>query len=307
MNDTETEWPSQPWDLAAPESYVLRYGLEMSGSRPFRFAIVELIARGLLKLIHVTEPRLLRHARETTALIERGRPDSRLPQSLAAVWQLYRRAPFRTFEGAMQGVTVRDLAAALVDGYRTYYAFGVEEITPELIKRGLLTTKSERPFPWLFATTKYVPTPAGKEAAAELDRWITIGETEFADLVETNPRKAMAFSRVAGCALLLIEPGPAQMQALARFAQETGYLPADAGLLGLHPIDDRGEDRDAPGDGEPIATPAAAGLGILDIGNLANALDVGISAGFEGIFDPLDFVFGGDGGGGDGGSDGGGW
>ena len=168
MADSDLDWPSDPWELTAPESYALLYGLELTGSRPFRYALLELVVRGAFGLVPIKENLRLRPDRETVAVVDRGGPVHSLPRPLASVWELSENARPRTLQGAARAVPMGDLAASVVSRYRTYYSWGVEEIVPSLVDRGLCTTQRERRFPWISSYIRFIPTAAGQEAVAEL-------------------------------------------------------------------------------------------------------------------------------------------
>jgi hypothetical protein len=302
--DSDLDWPSEPWELTAPESYALLYGLELTGSRPFRFALLELVVRGVFGLVPVKENLRLRPDRETMALVDRGAAVASLPRPLASVWELYENARTRALREAARAVPIGDLVASVVSRYRTYYAWGVEEVAPALIDQGLCTTKRERRFPWISSYMRLIPTAAGQEAIAALQTWIAIGEAQLGVLTHEHPQRALEFANRAGSAMLLMESLYPEMQQLSRYVREPLPTP-EAALYGV-PAGFHEAGGNTQGEDDKTDTPEIDVSGVLDLGALAGALDFGVLDAFGGIVDAIDFALGGDGGGGDGGGDGGG-
>jgi hypothetical protein len=72
------------------------------------------------------------------------------------------------------------------------------------VDRGLFEVQTKRSLV-IFSTTRYVLTPAGEAAQAELDHWLAAGQTHFAGWVGDDPVQALAYA-AAGAALLLMPP-----------------------------------------------------------------------------------------------------
>jgi hypothetical protein len=132
---------------------------------------------------------------------------------------------------------------------------------------------------------------AGREADAQLSRWLEIAGEHLADWVESDPVRASAFTREAGSAVLLMRESFPELDELSR---RVGPAVVDAG----------GGEGFAVGQPAPLHHHAGLGPGGhtlhldglgLDFGGL---LDLGGGLG--------DFGGGGDGGGGGGGDGGGG-
>jgi hypothetical protein len=197
---TQPDWPATRWGLSAAESYVLLNGPSASGSEAFKLGLSEMVARGILVLETIEQRG--RFSRKQVATL-RGGPREAMPreQPLAAIWHLYQGL---TPDGE-PGVPVEKLARAAARQYQPLGRFVRREVIPALVERGLYEARHERVL-WLIPRTRYVLTPDGESAQADLRQWLDVGATRFAGWADTDPTHALAYAGMAGAALLLMPP-----------------------------------------------------------------------------------------------------
>jgi hypothetical protein len=300
------------WDLAAPESHVLLYGLNERDIQPFKLAVMELVTRRALALVDVAEPTVfnqVRHKQVLTTGMESSVPTER---SLAAAWRLFQNTPSRAFADGTIGIAVEDLAVAARRQYRPLGRFAHREVLPMLVQRGYFAPEGHR-FLGLFGSQRYALTSAGEAARSELERRVNLGRTSFRDWVHNDPHAAVAYASLAGSSLLLVPFAFDDMAALYRSSRWT-----DAALVA--------GTSSSPGtwSGESSVPPAStsgldsSALGSMDLGALnglsLNSVDLSAFAGMDAALVALDTGLtpagngygGGDGGGGWSGGDGGG-
>ncbi len=282
MASNRDGWPEKPWRLSAPESYVLLHGPKARGNKVFALALMELVARGAYRIIRGDQPLLMRGPRP-------ARPDAR---PLAAIWAL-----------GVVDVPVAKVARAARRRYGSLRGYVEREVLAGLVERGLYR-REEYTILWIFPASRYVLTPEGKAARAELKAWRAAGARGFGDLVRRDPGRALAFVGLAGSAVLLMDSLRPDLQLLrerpGRRRATAGGGSASALTYAL------GADVDECEPGEPIVPvdlPAAepfdldfdpSAFGSLD--SVADAIGSGVDSGGDS----------GGGGGADGGADGGG-
>jgi hypothetical protein len=176
-------------------------------------AIVELVARGLLRVVDVQQAGFLGQTHTTSVLV---RGDTSSPPSdgpLRSIMELVDQIEPTTFPDGTSGIP----GARLVDAARARYGsldrFVTEEVLPDLERRGLYTRESSKIL-WLFPVTRWRLTPAGQQALAELQRLMALGDQRFSGWVDDNPGQALAYTALAGSALLLMSSSYPDMQRL---------------------------------------------------------------------------------------------
>jgi len=165
--------PDEPWELTAPESHVLRYGLgnhaeSMAG---FKLALTELVARQALTLQGAWVRRGWAPGRYPTFLLCDGPRKAEVEErSLLPVLALHTRVtdrrprrgvPFDDPEGAVGGVLLPRFVAVAArrdGGYRRYME---RDVAGSLRERKLLSAVNAR-------------TPAGALASEQLDAWLDV-------------------------------------------------------------------------------------------------------------------------------------
>jgi hypothetical protein len=281
-----TTWPTNQWDLPGPDSYVLLNGLDRPDTQPFKLAIMELVGRRVLKLVEIDESGVFGIRHRVNVLSEGDAHKSPPERSLAAMRQLFSEVNLGAFSDGTVGVKVEDFAAAAQRRYRPLSEFTKIEILPTLLERGYYVLE-QRKFLGIFPTSRYVVTPSGQAARADLRSRMDLGEANMRGWVHDDPNRAFMYMALAGSSIFLMpmlfsDVGDLhQQQGDAAYASGMGEGGADAGALN-----------------------AGLDLGSLDLGAFAGldsavgAIDAGIDSG----------IGGGDGGRGDGGGwgDGGG-
>lgn len=274
--------PDEPWELTAPESYLLRYEPTNSASsrEAFKLALMDLIARDALTLRGAWVPRRWRRGARPWWLLCNGTRKAVLDEpALVPLIALHsdmvqKRPSFgvpfddRTIE--VRGVPLDKFVSAAARRNGGYAAYLKGHVASSLRNRGLLTVRNRR-------------TPVGEEAWHELDAWLELARDPLKSWIH-DPTWLRAYVTGAGAAVLLAEidyPGHPTLQNIGR-------------ALASNP---------------PVAEPSELGpawwdTGGLDFDAIADGLDGACSA-FDGVFSALDAAFlGGSadfGGGGDGG------
>ena len=265
--------PDEPWELTAPESYLLRYGLgDKAPAYVFWVALMELVARGAFGLDGVRLRRRWGPAFGSVWLLGDGPKKARVDEpALAPVIALHtgliERRP--RFGVALNDHTTEHRGVPLErfvrvarrrnGGFRSYME---RDVAGSLRRRGLLSTRNER-------------TPAGERADHQLDAWLQLSGAKLARWSHDRTWLC-AYLSGAGAAVFLAgiaHPGHKPLQTIGRSLSAP-----------------------APPDQTFAFTAEAWNAGNLDFAALAENL-----AGSFGVFDPGFLGGGGDGGGGDGG------
>lgn len=248
MEATPTGWPTTAWELTAPESYVLLNGPSASGAEALKLAVLELVARGLLRIVEAEEAGPFGSQRRARVLVRtRGARPPTTPV-LASVWTLYTGIPPRTFGEGIEGVPVDELAREAQSRYKPLRRFVERVIMSNLIERGLYTYEQYRIF-WFFPASRLVLSPAGAAARADLEERLATARAQFGGLSTADPARALAFAGLSGAALLL---APALYPDLQRLGRQQPAGAADSGFV---PVAATNADSDEPPAG-PDQAPA---------------------------------------------------
>lgn len=318
MEATPTGWPTTPWELTAPESYVLLNGPSASGAEALKLAALELVARGLLRIVEAEEVGPFGSQRPARVLVRaRGARPPTTPV-LASVWTLYTGIPPRTFGEGIEGVPIDELAREAQSRYKPLRRFVERVIMSNLIERGLYTYEQYRIF-WFFPASRLVLSPAGAAARADLEERLAMARAQFGGWATADPARALAFAGLAGAALLLAPSLYPDLQRLGHqqpaSTTDSGFVPAATTINS----DDRSPEPDqAPLESEQTMPhldltgfdPTGGGftfdLGALDsLDSAFSAIDLAVDSS-GGDAGAADSGSGGDGGGGDGGGGNGG-
>src|SRR5262249_15707829 len=121
------------WQLSAPESYVLLHGTHASGAEAFKKGLLELVARGMLKLERRTRNSFLWFTATHSILLPGPTmaPTPPAPPPLRAIHSLSLSTP--GFDPP--GVRVKDLPRG--SGRWTIKRFASHVVMPTLVERGL--------------------------------------------------------------------------------------------------------------------------------------------------------------------------
>jgi hypothetical protein len=290
-------WKSDRWQLSAPSSYVLKHGAGASGVEAFKLALMDLTARGALKIVKQEELSGLRRRKlEVTYLAPGLKPTRPGEPSLASVFDVHTHAPQRALESGAMGVRVTEFVTRARVEYGAISQYVPKVVVPELVGRGLFTA-IPRSFLGIIKWRTYELTPAGQQARAELEAWAATGEKELSELVQHDPARAVAFAALAGSSVLLTASLYPELQRLRERIRDEGY--EDAG--GYYTASYVGNSDDETGGGFELPQ--------IDFGSLDFGLDLSALDSLSDISSDIDSGVsdaGGDGGGGDGGGDGGG-
>ena len=295
-------WPATAWQLSAPESAVLVNGVGVPGRESFKLALMELLSRGVLRLTEVRERARLFGTRRTKVLTDGSRPGQPRQAVLARVWSLYHAQPAKVFPDGTHGVELSDFLRAARQRDGGVQRFTTSVVIPALVERGLLERQEKRLL-LIFKETRHEPTAAGLAAQAALQRWMLVARRDLNSWTQSDPSKALAFSALAGAALLLMPDLLPDLQLLDQ--QLKMRQPAHPGLA-----DSDGDESEIEGGDVDLTSFDSGGL---DLSGLA--FDFDALGDLDSAFDAIDSAVdsgdgggdGGDGGGGDGGGgDGGG-
>lgn len=258
MRSEEKGWRGSYRELTVPESYVLVYGPKVGASRPFKLALMELVAGKCLTLSDAKDSVLFGLWKRNVALLAPGtRHRSPGSRSLSALLDLLDEMWPRTARGGNVRVPVAKFARKARHKYGWLGGYAETEVMPGLVSRGFYERQEQFGF-WKI-------THAGKVARTELERSLaTHGRERLSLWVDDNPAQALAFLGVAGSSSLLMEELHPDFKRLRERRQIEGgaYLGAEGGPEGNDPEAGWGD-----------------ALGDLDLGALdLNGLDVALSA-----------------------------
>jgi hypothetical protein len=217
--------PSRRWELTAPESHLLRYGDDASGSTAFKLALMELVTRGALRLEAGWIRRWPGRGTRFAWLVADGhRMASATEPALAPVLGVFERASERRIFPAVsywdhavefEGVIVPDIAKAA--SRRGFSRFIKDDVAGALRARGLLTDENRR-------------TPAGAQADDELERWLELSR-QFPRWSQRDDGWGRVYLQRAGAAVLLTGGALPPLVSFAQ-AHATGVDAAWPALLG---------------------------------------------------------------------------
>lgn len=242
--------PSQPWELTAPESYVLRHVGRALPETTGGFGIYELIARGALRMESARVRRGL-GARERWLITDGDAIDDVDEPALRAALKVYASVRGRKLRrvGGIEGVALEDLVKA---ARRDYADVDDGAVAVGLRKRGLLsrTTRSA----------------TGDRANGLLDEWLRIGRRRFAEWSHDEGWTSAFLAGAGSVVLLLKEPAAVaafadskiagalgqafpDLDVAAAAAQPLGYAHRESGGGSWGGSDGGGWDFDLGGDG----------------------------------------------------------
>ena len=200
METGPREWPSEQWQLTAPESYVLRLPRPRRHVELFKLALRELVLRRALTIEQLEQAGLFRQRSKTVLRV--GTQHMSEP-ALAPLVELHSRARRRS---ASDGVLVEDFAKeARREFTGSLMGYLNNHVYPSLVQRGLMEVEEPTGLR-AFRRRRHVRTAAGGEALAELEEWLRVGNACLKDWVRDSPERALAYTAGAGAAVLLM-PG----------------------------------------------------------------------------------------------------
>ena len=145
-------------DLAAPETFVLRYAPAKLEAEPLKLALQELVAGGALRLVHVAR----RLGRRGRPLLVPG-PAYELPAARAL-------APVLALHAELgEALPVPDFAKAARKAFGGHGGYAEREVAPVLEARGLLTVERRA---GVRGRSRYHWTDMGREVEAALEQWL---------------------------------------------------------------------------------------------------------------------------------------
>ena len=199
------------WQLSAPESYVLLHGPHASGAEAFKTGLLELVARGMLKLERRTRNRFLWFT-ATHGILLPGPKMATIhaaPAPLRAIHSLYLSTP--CFDPP--GVRVKDLPRG--SGRWTIKSFASHVVMPTLVQRGLYRFVDGYQF-GIVPKKGFTETPRGRAVRAELEALMQTAERDFTTSVTRDPGQALALLGSLGAAILLMQPLLPELQRLSQ-------------------------------------------------------------------------------------------
>jgi len=274
--------PVQRRALSAPECYVLVYGWSPF-NEPLKLAFAELVARDVLQIVEAQGKRgLLGKLHPVSVFTDGPNSEVSLQRPLRAAFDLYKKAPSHSPSAGISVVAIDSLGGVVRKKYRDHRGFLKSEVMPPLVEKGLFRAENKRTL-FLFPSKRFVRTPEGDTAAAEIEGWLSMNQEAFGEMASSDPKRAFRFVQQAGPAILLMKDLHPQIRELRQsVGQPTGGF-TDATIF---PVGGSGDRFDMPD---------------LDFG-VFSAID----SAFDAIASGFDFGGGGDGGGGNGGGGNGG-
>lgn len=229
----DNRWPKSHWKLTAPESYALLYGSKAEGPQVFKLALLELVARGWLKLGEIEKRRVSSGRDQKIATLGYGakrRGSGGRP--LDAVLELFEPHASWASEGGGSGlVPVSALALATRSRYGSFKNYVEVEVMPALAARGLYQQK-ERRILGLFPTSRWEITRTGEAARVELEGNRSLGRDQFHRWVDSDPSQALAFLGITGSSVLLMEELHPDIQRLREREYGSGEAAVSGGVIG---------------------------------------------------------------------------
>lgn len=284
--------PRRRWDLSAPESGALLWGPETRAGEALKLALLELVVRQALRLVAVKGRRFFVFSKLVNVLAPGASRDQPANRVLRAVLEVT--PPSHTYPDGTVGAPVEQWARAVVARYQRRGGYVQAEVLPALEERGLYVRESYRRL-GLFEASRWMLTPAGMAALAELKTLMESGRAAFGLGMEPDLARVRALLGTAGAAVLLLPglfPELRQLEWRER-GPESGSNGSGGGDGG------RPDDDDQPGEPGPD-DPEADAFG-LDA--LAGVFGPGPVDGLDAAFDAIDAGVD-SGGGGDGDGDG---
>ena len=165
--------PDERWELTAPESYLLRYGLgrDVPAVVVFKLGLMDLVARRALTLKGAWVPRRWAPGRRPVYLLGRGpRAAFADEPALAPLIELHSTmlearpsvgVPFDDPTTELPGVPLDKFVAAAAWRKGGYAAYKKRDVTSALRSRKLLSQLN-------------CPSPAGERACLELEAWLDV-------------------------------------------------------------------------------------------------------------------------------------
>ena len=231
MRPEEKGWRGSHGELTAPEPYVLVSGPKAGGSRPFKLALMELVAGKCLTLTNAEDSVLFGLWKRSVALLAPGaRHRSLGSRSLSALLDLLDEISPGTTRDGNVGVPVAEFARKARRKYSWLGGYAETEVMPALVSCGFYERREQLGF-WKI-------TRAGKAARTELERNLaTHGRERLSLWVDDDPAQALAFLGVAGSSSLRMEEFHPDLRRLREQRQtEAGtYLGAEGGAEGNDP------------------------------------------------------------------------
>jgi hypothetical protein len=219
MEPDREEFPSAGWRLTAPESYVLQLPDPLSSVEAFKLALRELVLRRALRLEQLETAGLFR--RRPKSVLHAGTESAVAEPALAPLVAVHARAPERR---GTDGVLVEDFAReARREFSRSFAGYVNDHVYPMLAERGLMRVEEQRRL-GVVARRVHVRTPAGEEAAAELEEWLRVGRERVEDWSRSDPQRALGYAGGAGAAILLMRDLYPEFDRLGKHALVQGEL-----------------------------------------------------------------------------------
>jgi hypothetical protein len=303
-----------PWELSAPESLVLRDGPRADRTMALKLGLVELVARGSVRLVEVTAPGWLGRKRAEKVLVPGHRP---MPErgALAPIAMAVLNTRQKHFDDGTFGRPIRAVARAMVTGKKTARSRYVRDaVLPALAGRRLYRREATRLL-GLFPRTRWARTAEGERRQVELETLLDRVRQQLATGGFAR-REAAVLLAVAGPAALLLTDAYPELGAVSEEFRRPE--PAADGGSTADSTTATHDDSAVPSDHQPLfdaplslsASGWSGDPGAFDIGSISfDGLDFsgfdGIDAAFDAItsgFDAIASAIDGDGGG-DGGGD----
>ena len=231
MPSSQSSERSRPWELTAPESYVLRYApVTRVGVEAFKLALQELVVRGALQVVPAHTPRRLGLGRGRRSLIAEGhRFGGCAEPALVPILELYRNTGIARVriavasgaDGECEGIPLEHFAKAARKAFGGYRGYVDSHVAAALEQRGLFHIER---YVGLSNRSLYSYTAAGRRADDELEEWLQEGKRS----------QGSALLRGAGAAILLLHQMDPQLRVAERLfdARRRGAAePVDPAVL----------------------------------------------------------------------------
>ena len=206
---------SQSWELAAPESLVLRDGPGAARMQAVKLGLLELLTRGSLRLVDIPGRDWRGRDRAEKVLVRGAQP---LPDTgvLAPIARAFYNTAEKQFANGVSGRSIKEVARTFATSQRTRGGTYVSDIIlPELAARGLFVRRLDHVL-GIFPRTRWFRTSHGDRRRAELLTLLTDGERELSGRASRDPRDAATVLATAGAAALLMTAAYPKLADLSR-------------------------------------------------------------------------------------------
>ena len=190
------QWPDRPWELTAPESFVLRHGARCHAATTYKLAVKEVVARHGLR-VRARPGRWRGKALVPAPNFDALHEDALFAPVLTVFPEVRLRPVDQGTAGAPVGKFARTARARYSRRGETFARYRDEHVLPALEQKGLVEPDPHR--------QRWERTREGRAAEEELVDWVAIGRRRLREWARGDRERARLYADGARSALLLLE------------------------------------------------------------------------------------------------------